>query len=166
MLNLKLQYFGHLMWRDQSLEKTLMLGKIEDRRKRGQQRTIWVADITDSMDMFEQTPGDSEGLRKPGVLQPMGSQRVGHDWATELLDYWSTTLLISEPTKGSDSGEKVRPLSWVLSLFLLLGAYQNGEIETATQFSNWPLLHSMIVSQSSAYVNLSFWNLISSSSLK
>ena len=53
-----------------------MLGKIEDRRKRGQQRTIWVADITDSMDLFEQTPGDSEGLRKPGMLQPMGSQRV------------------------------------------------------------------------------------------
>ena len=49
-LMLKLQYFGHLMQRDDSLEKTLMLGKIEDRRKRGQQRMRWLNGITDSMD--------------------------------------------------------------------------------------------------------------------
>ena len=51
MLKLKLQYFGHLMRRDDSLEKTLMLGKIEGRRRRGQQRMRWLDDITDSMDM-------------------------------------------------------------------------------------------------------------------
>ena len=51
MLKLKLQYFGHLMWRVDSLEKTLMLGKIEDRRRRGQQRMRWLDGITDSMDM-------------------------------------------------------------------------------------------------------------------
>ena len=51
MLKLKLQYFGHLMRRTDSLEKTLMLGKIEDRRRRGQQRTRWLDGITDSMDM-------------------------------------------------------------------------------------------------------------------
>ena len=51
MLKLKLQYFGHLMWRADSLEKTLMLGKIEGRRKRGQQRMRWLDGITDSMDM-------------------------------------------------------------------------------------------------------------------
>ena len=51
MLRLKLQYFGHLMWRADSLEKTLMLGKIEGRRRRGWQRTIWLDGITDSMDM-------------------------------------------------------------------------------------------------------------------
>ena len=51
MLKLKLQYFGHLMWRANSLEKTLMLGKIEGRRRRGQQRTRWLDDITDSMDL-------------------------------------------------------------------------------------------------------------------
>ena len=50
-LKLKLQYFGHLMQRDDSLKKTLMLGKIEDRRKRGQQRTRWLNGITDSMHM-------------------------------------------------------------------------------------------------------------------
>ena len=51
MLKLKLQYFGHLMWRTDSLEKTLMLGKIEGRRRRGQQRMRWLDGIADSMDM-------------------------------------------------------------------------------------------------------------------
>ena len=51
MLRLKLQYFGHLMRRADSFEKTLMLGKIEGRRRRGQQRTRWLDGITDSMDM-------------------------------------------------------------------------------------------------------------------
>ena len=51
MLKLKLQYFGHLMRRADSLEKTLMLGKIEGRRRRGQQRMKWLDGITDSMDM-------------------------------------------------------------------------------------------------------------------
>ena len=51
MLKVKLQYFGHLMRRVDSLEKTLMLGKIEDRRRRGQQRMRWLDGITDSMDM-------------------------------------------------------------------------------------------------------------------
>ena len=51
MLKLKLQYFGHLMQRTDSLEKTLMLGKIEGRRRRGQQRMRWWGGITDSMDM-------------------------------------------------------------------------------------------------------------------
>ena len=51
MLKLKLQYFGHLMWRTDSLEKTLMLGKIKGRRRRGQQRMRWLDGITDEMDM-------------------------------------------------------------------------------------------------------------------
>ena len=59
MLKLKLQYFGHLMQRTNSLEKTLMLGKIEGGR-RGQQRTRWVDGITNSMDESEQTPGDGD----------------------------------------------------------------------------------------------------------
>ena len=51
MLKLKLQYFGHLMQRTDSLEKTLMLGKIEDRRRRGRQKMRWLDGITNSMDM-------------------------------------------------------------------------------------------------------------------
>ena len=62
MLKLKLQYFGHLMQRTGSLEKPLMLGKIEGRRRRGQQRMRWLDGITNSMGHeFEQTLGDSEG---------------------------------------------------------------------------------------------------------
>ena len=59
---LKLQYFGHLMQRADSFEKTLMLGKIEDRRRREQQRMRWLDDITDSMDMsFQQVLGVGDG---------------------------------------------------------------------------------------------------------
>ena len=58
MMKLKFQYFGHLMWRANSLEKTLMLGKIEDRRS-GWQRMRWLDGITDSMDMSEKTPEDN-----------------------------------------------------------------------------------------------------------
>ena len=62
ILKLKLQYFDHLMRRADSLEKTLMLGKIEDKRRSGQQRMKWLDGITESMDSeFEQTPGNSEG---------------------------------------------------------------------------------------------------------
>ena len=63
MLKLKLQYFGHLMQRADSFGKTLLLGKIEGRRRRGRQRMRWLDGITDSTDVeFEQAPGDSEGL--------------------------------------------------------------------------------------------------------
>ena len=61
LLKLKLQYFGHLMQRADSLEKTLMLGKIEGKRRKGQQRMRWLDSITDSMDMNLSKPGDSEG---------------------------------------------------------------------------------------------------------
>jgi len=60
-LMLKLQYFGHLMQRTDSLEKTLMLGKIEGTRRRGWQRMRWLDGITDSMDMNLQAPGVGEG---------------------------------------------------------------------------------------------------------
>ena len=87
ILVLKLQYFGHLMWSTDSLENTLMLGKIEDGRRRGRQRTRWLNGITDLTDMSWASSRSWCWRGKPGILQSMGSQRVGHDWAAELNWY-------------------------------------------------------------------------------
>ena len=80
MLKLKLQYFGHLMQRTYSLEKALMLGKIEGGRRRGRQRMRWLDGNTDLMDMsLSKLQEVVKHTGKPGVLQSMGSQRVRHD---------------------------------------------------------------------------------------
>ena len=105
MLKLKLQYFGYLMWRTDSFEKTLMLGGIGGRRRREQQRMRWLDGIIDSMDVSL-----SELLTgRPGVLQFMGSQKVGHDWATE-LNCWTGRPGVLQ-SMGSQS-DRTEQLNW------------------------------------------------------
>ena len=105
MLKLKCQYFGHLMRKADSFEKTLMLGKIEGRRKRGWQRMRWLDGITDSMDMglgrLQELVMDREWF--------MGLQWVRHDWATELnwtelnwTELWCCRRLFRVPWTAGD----------------------------------------------------------------
>ena len=87
MMKLKRQYFGHLMRRVDSLEKTLILGGIEFRRKRGRQRMKWLDGIMASPTRWTWVwvnSGSWWWTGRPGVLRFMGSHRIGHDWATEL----------------------------------------------------------------------------------
>ena len=88
MLRLKLQNFGHLIWRANWLEKTLMLGNTEDRSRRRRQRMRWLDSITNSMDMSLSKLWEMVKDREPGVLQSMGLQRVRHDWVIEQQCHW------------------------------------------------------------------------------
>ena len=103
MVKLKLQYFSHLMRRVDSFEKTLMLGGIGGRRRRGRQRMRWLDGITDLMDMSLVNSGSWWWTGRAGVLRFMGSQRVRHDWATELD--WLIPFLFHPTPSGNHKSD-------------------------------------------------------------
>ena len=83
MLKLKLQYFGHLMRTGNSLEMSLMLGKTKGRKRKGHQRIRWPDSVTEAVNINLGKLQEKVRTGRPGVLQSMASQRVGHDWVTE-----------------------------------------------------------------------------------
>ena len=140
---MKLQYFGHLMQRADSLEKTLMLGKIKGRRRRGQQRMRWLDGITDSTDMsLSETPGDSDGQGAwcavvHGVAksqtqfsywgttmrtQDMGLQRVRHNLATEEQQWELKITLLTFQLFIACSVFIVFIMLYVISIVLVTGS--------------------------------------------
>ena len=100
MLKLKLQYFGHLMWRTDSFEKILMLGKIEGRRRRVWQKIRWLDGITNSMDLSSSKLPELVMDRKAWYAAVHGSHKFGHSWVTELnwTEIWNQDYLTPKAT--------------------------------------------------------------------
>jgi len=145
MLKLKYQYFGHLMWRADSLERTLILGRIEGRRRCGQQRIRWLDGITDLMDIGLGGLQELVIDREAWHARFMGLQRIRHDWATELnWSVWSSGLHIFKIWLFEQNDKKNKSECrwnyrneelWLASAFLhMLAEGQSSEV-TETIFS-------------------------------
>ena len=117
MLKVKLQYIGHLMWRAASFEKTLMLGKIEDRRRWGQQRLRWLDDIINLMYTGWMDSRSWWWTGTPDFLWFMGLQRLRHDWVSELN--WIKSMSFPIVMYGCDSWTLKNTERWRIDAFEL-----------------------------------------------
>ena len=130
MLKLKLQYFGHLMGRADSLEKTLMLGGIGGRRRRGRQRMRWLDGITTRWTWVWVNSGSLWWTGRSGVLRFMGSQRVRHDWVTELKKSLSTPCLNLTTWTGIFRCPQIH--YWFLTVFAMIRCFFYAPKESAS----------------------------------
>ena len=138
MLKLKLQYFGHLMWRAESFEKTLMLGKIEGRRRRDNRGWDgWMASPTQWTWVWVNS-GSWWWIGKPGVLQSMGLQRVRHDWVTERQHKFWIILSCFTHTKASGNFIEVS-----FNLYINLRMIYFDNIEFPKSLAKYISLHSV-----------------------
>ena len=140
MLKLKLQYFDHVIQRTDSLENTLMLGKIEGRRGRGQQRMRWLGASLTQWTWVWARFWSWWWTGKPGVLQSMGSQRVGHDQAMELMD--SAMLLTYSFIPGMNSFDVLKKTSCLkmegsVQALQLQGIFTPFNLDLKTTLKRW-----------------------------
>ena len=135
MLKLKLQYFGHLMWRADSMEKTLRLGKIEGKRRRGQQRMRWLIASSTQWTWVGAKLQETVKTGKPGVLQSMEWQRAGHD-----SDWTRTTTVLSKGLVPTSPREHAPYFLQINFLFII----ENLQIAGTMHMNHTPLPQFLI----------------------